>query len=73
MVTGLITETPGATSLSFMCPLSSGKRCAVNPMKFLALCYRPYAIPQVTKRETDSGQKSGYYAAILSGKEDHGL
>ena len=33
----------------------------------------PYAIPNVTKCETDSGQKSGYYVAILSGKEDHGL
>ena len=29
--------------------------------------------PHVTKCETDSGQKSGYYAAILSGKNDHGL
>ena len=35
--------------------------------------YRPYAIPHVTKRETDSGRKSGYYAAILSGKEDRGI
>ena len=35
--------------------------------------YRPYAIPHVTKRETGSGRKSGYYAAILSGKEDHGI
>ena len=34
---------------------------------------RPYAIPHVTKRETDSGRKSGYYAAILSGKEDRGI
>ena len=34
---------------------------------------RPYAIPHVTKRETDSGQKSGYYTAILSGKEDRGI
>ena len=34
------------------------------------MCNRPYAIPHVTKRETDSGRKSGYYAAILSGKED---
>ena len=32
--------------------------------------YRPYAIPRVTKRTTDSGRKSGYYAIILSGKED---
>ena len=45
----------------------------------LGLCYhqsnanRPYAIPHVTKCETDSGQKSGYYAAILSGKEDRGI
>ena len=31
------------------------------------------AIPHVTKRETDSGRKSGYYAAILSGKEDRGI
>ena len=35
--------------------------------------YRPYAIPHVTKRKTDSGRKSGYYAAILSGMEDHGI
>ena len=35
--------------------------------------YRPYAIPYVTKLETDSGRKSGYYAAILSGKEDRGI
>ena len=38
--------------------------------KLIGLLYRPYAIPYVTKRETDSGRKSGYYAAILSGKED---
>ena len=37
-----------------------------------SIAYRPYAIPHVTKRETDSGRKSGYYAAILSGKEDRG-
>ena len=36
-------------------------------------CYRPYAIPHVTKHETDSGRKSGYYATILSGKEDRGI
>ena len=35
--------------------------------------YRPYAILHVTKRETNSGRKSGYYAAILSGKEDCGI
>ena len=35
--------------------------------------YRPYATPYVTKRETDSERKSGYYAAILSGKEDRGI
>ena len=27
----------------------------------------------VTKRETDDGRKSGYYAAILSGKSGRGL
>ena len=27
----------------------------------------------ITKRETGGGQKFGYYAAILSGKNDHGL
>ena len=37
------------------------------------ICNRPYAIPYVTKRETDSGRKSRYYAAILSGKEDRGI
>ena len=37
------------------------------------LVYRSYAIPNVTKHKTDSGRKSGYYAPILSGKEDHGL
>ena len=31
---------------------------------------RPHAIPHVTKHETESGWKSGYYGAILSGKED---
>ena len=36
----------------------------------LSLQYRPYAIPHITKRKTDSGWKSGYYAGILSGKED---
>ena len=35
--------------------------------------YRPYAIPHVTKHETDSGWKFGYYAAILCGKEDRGI
>ena len=35
--------------------------------------YRPYAIPHVTKREMDSGWKSGYYPAILSGKEDRDI
>ena len=30
-------------------------------------------ITHVTKRETDGGRKSGYYATILSGKNDHGL
>ena len=34
---------------------------------------RPYAIPHVTKRKTNSGRKSGYYAAILSGKEECGI
>ena len=29
--------------------------------------------PHVTKREMDGGQKSRYYAAILSGKNDCGL
>ena len=36
-------------------------------------CYDGYAIPHVTKRKTDSGQKSRYYATILSYKEDCGL
>ena len=35
--------------------------------------HRPYAIPNITKHKMDSGRKSGYYTAILSGKEDHGL
>ena len=35
--------------------------------------YRPYAIPCVTTRKTDSGRKSGYYAAILSDREDCSL
>ena len=29
--------------------------------------------PHVTKRETNDGQKAGYYTAILSGKNDCGL
>ena len=29
--------------------------------------------PHVTKREADGGRKSGYYAAILSGKNDCSL
>ena len=32
--------------------------------------YRPYTIPHITKREMDSGQKSGYYTTVLSSKED---
>ena len=38
--------------------------------------YRPYAIDvitQITKRETDSKRKFGYYAAILSGKKGRSL
>ena len=35
--------------------------------------YRLYAIHHVTKHEVESGWKSGYYAAILGGKEDRGL
>ena len=35
--------------------------------------HRPYAIPNATKHKTDSGRKSGYYTAILSGKEDRGI
>ena len=51
------------------------KQCRSNEIYLLwsytvAVLYRPYAIPHVTKHITDSGQKSGYYAAILSGKED---
>ena len=34
------------------------------------LIKRSYAIPHINKRKMDSGQKSGYYSAILSGKED---
>ena len=34
---------------------------------------RPYAILHITKCEMDSGQKAGYYATILSGKNDHSL
>ena len=34
---------------------------------------RHYAIPHVTKHETDRWQKSGYYATFLSGEEDRGL
>ena len=30
-------------------------------------------ITHITKRETDGGRKFGYYAAILSGKNDRGL
>ena len=30
------------------------------------------SLPHI-KRETDGGRKSGYYAAILSGKNDHSL
>ena len=40
------------------------------------MLYRPYAIDVIihmTKRETDGGRKLGYYAAILSGKNDRGL
>ena len=33
---------------------------------------RLMSLPHI-KRETDGGQKSGYYAAILSGKNDSGL
>ena len=34
------------------------------------LINRSYAIPHINTRKMDSGQKSGYYGAILSGKED---
>ena len=34
---------------------------------------RPYVIPHITKCEMDSGQKAGYYATTLSGKNDHSL
>ena len=34
---------------------------------------RPCAIPHVTKSKTNSEWKSGYYVAILSGKEERGL
>ena len=35
--------------------------------------YRLCAIHHVAKHEVESGWKSGYYAAILGGKEDGGL
>ena len=44
-----------------------------TPLLIRRCKYRPYAIPHITKRETDTGQTSGYYAAILSSKEDGGL
>ena len=39
----------------------------------IILSLRSYALPHITKHKTDTGQKSGYYATIFSGKEDHGL
>ena len=55
-------------------PASTDTTYSHNTRYVVFLCrYRPYAIPHVTKRETDSGRKSGYYAAILSGKEDRGI
>ena len=41
--------------------------------KFPGRTDRHYAIPHVTKRKTDSGRKSRYYAAILSDKEERDL
>ena len=35
--------------------------------------YRPYGIHHVTKRKMNSGRKFGYYAAILSGKEERDI
>ena len=52
---------------------SCGMRVVVG-VKAVGACCNPslnIAIPHITKRKTDSGQKSGYYTAILSGKEDH--
>ena len=39
------------------------------PSLRLGVMLRPYAIPHVTKCETDNEQKAGYYVAILSGKK----
>ena len=37
---------------------------------YINTCYYTlYATPQVAEHGMDSGRKSGYYAAILSGKE----
>ena len=49
-------------SLVFMC-------CVVLEIDLMHLTSSSH----VNKRETDSGRKSGYYAAILSGKNDRGL
>ena len=37
----------------------------------IPVLYRPHV--HVTKCEMDNGRKSGYHAAILSGKNDYGL
>ena len=43
--------------------------CVQVAVFYMTLC----AIPHVTKRKTNSGGQSGYYATILSGKKDRGL
>ena len=39
----------------------------------IILSHTSYEPPHITKHKTDSGRKPGYYATILSGKEDHSL
>ena len=51
--------------------LDLGKQGQISKYTYI-YAYRPYAIPHVTKRKMDSGWKSGYYAAILSGKKGCG-
>ena len=48
--------------------LISAKSRKFSPSKVSHHTVLLYAIPHVTKREMDSGWNSGYYAAILSGK-----
>ena len=66
---GISAPTPPNNRRSFLREnLISAKLRKFSPLKVSRHTVLLYAILHVTKRETDSGWNSGYYAAILSGK-----